>query len=290
MSGLSSLLGIPTQSVDDINARAQAGNPVGSDLSEIQAALNAEHTILSDGNTRATTSLINQNEISNIINTEKNRLDDKKTIVDQQLSSQERLLELNDSYRKRQSEYIYIIFVIIIGLFLYIILVQIGKYFTIIPEFIIQLLIVSISALVAIYVILLIININKRDRLNHDNIMLNPPPVKTPEELEKDKSAAKEKGNLLQASYNPNECSGKNCCSSGDMWNAYSNKCDISCGDNLILKDGICKPKTDCSGDNKACGKFCVPIATRCITESFSLNMNKVEPFQPSEFSQYAKI
>lgn len=290
--GISDAIGSQLNILDRLRFLSSTNIPVGTDVSNLQQSLNLQYDKLAGSNTQLGTVQFNQNEISKIVTDEKKRLDDKKVIIDQQLSSQERLLDLNDSYRKRQSEYIYIIFIIIIGLIIYLILVQIGKYFTIIPDFIIQLLIVLVASFVSIYIILLIMNINNRDRLNHDNILLSPPSVKTAEEIAKDQASAKDKGNLLKSIYDPNQCSGESCCSTNDIWNKYTNKCQVKCStQGQSFFNDSCKPLTDCSGANKVCGNLCVPIATLC-TESFSLNINKknAEPFHPYEFSNYAKI
>ena len=77
-----------------------------------------------------------QQQIANIVNTENARVDLKKSKIDNELQTQNRLITLNNSYRQKYNDYnkLYIIFIVFLVILCGIMLTK--RYFPNIPTFV----------------------------------------------------------------------------------------------------------------------------------------------------------
>jgi len=283
----------------DLGTIARNGSvPVGSDINTLQNNLGNVYTNYLSANSSVNYALDHQKDMQTIINTENDRLNAKKQQVDNIISSQQRIVELNESYRKRQSQYIYIIIVFVIALILYIFIVKLKIFLPFIPDAVIDLLLILLVGAAVVYIIYIYKNISYRDNLNYDNIIVGPPPSQDASGIILSQQAASASGNLLQSVYNPNNCVGQSCCSANSVWESSIYKCIDKCDSgkyNVVngnINGSTCVTATDCSNNGyKICGNSCVSQSQSCFTyESFSGNLNVIKPYEPYEFDGYAKI
>jgi len=173
---------------------------------------------------------INNNTIVNpVIESENARLDKKNEQIQTIKSSQDRTNALNESYRKRNWEYVKLLIVVAISL---IIILGISMFLrNIIPDTFIDLFTAIIIGIVLIYAFMTYRTISSRSAIDFDKLNLGNPPVKTT--MEDEKKAANQKvisaiesGDMLGATFS-NTCSGSTCCDSGTKWCSYKNKCII---------------------------------------------------------------
>lgn len=267
----SDLGGIATSNNNDKDAANGAIKTLGEKLGDLDVALNS-----SNADTNAL--LLQQNAINNILTTETDRLDLKKANIDSAISGQKRLMQLNDTYRKRYSAYINLVLIIVLALIIIIVLIFINKVFPFIPEFVYTLLYIIILSGTAIYCWIIISDIQKRDKFDYDK-HTRPAPA-TPAELKKNAEAAAKAGNLL-ASVDPTSgCRSEGCCMVGTKWSAADNKCIPDCPTGKIW-DSV----------NKACVSATNAFTTIQQAYSQEPELRKtVEPYTPYEFEGYSKL
>ena len=258
-------------------------------------------------------------QVKAITDTEINRLNDKKTEVDDAYSTNKRLVDLNDSYRKKQSQYNYIMFVVISFFVIMIILMQIQKVVPVISG-ILTIITVILAILVIVYVLVILVDIYRRDPNDFDKINYNPPSgvddlvidPKTGKAVSTTTGlinpvTGKPYDTSTSASYSKNTVisSGQDACFAGQSYDYYSGKCIPNCTSGSGKRDmtaadvltnnkldygkinrlsGATACKTDTPAGTKICGNFYIPKEYSCgTTEGFANN-------SPFEFSGYASI
>jgi len=276
-------------SISDTTAAAAATSAIGNlgtKLSSLDLALNAS-------NADTNSLLLQQNTINRILGTEEERLAEKRANIDNAIMGQQRLIQLNDTYRKRYSAYIKVVLIIVLALVIIIALIFINKIFPFIPEAVYTLLYIIILSGSIIYASIILIDIQSRDKFEYDK-RTRPPPV-SPEEIKKNAEAAAKAGNLLASINASSGCKSEGCCMVGTKWSAADNKCIPDCPTGKIW-DSV----------NKACVSTC-PTGTRnvnniCVsaTNAFTTieqaysqepELRKiVEPYTPNEFEGYSKL
>jgi hypothetical protein len=167
--------------------------------------------------------IVNQDLVNSILNTENTRLANKKQNIDNAVVAQNRLIQLNDSYRKRQAAYINIMIVIIIAIVLLIAIRFINMTFSFIPESIFYIIYVSLITLTIMYVGFLLNNIRIRDKMNYDELLLNPPTIINPTPSGIGKVGINV--NSTSTPINNSSCVGEDCCGIGSTWNTTNKKC-----------------------------------------------------------------
>lgn len=261
---------------------------VNGDITNLQQNLNDMNNKLK--NSQLTNQDLNKNvnNVNDILVKENDYLNNKKSSIESELQSQERLIELNDSQRKKQSQYNYIILILVIALILFILLVKIKSVFPFIPDFIISFLIIILFFVSLIYIIYILYSISNRDHINFDKIILQPPSEADPNA----KQNAIKSGNLLKTFYNSNNCIGEDCCSKDSLWNQYTNKCQKSCPVGEVDFNGTCILRANCeSGNNVICGNSCIPPSQTCYNLESMVNLEvngKIKPFTPFEYNDYS--
>lgn len=265
-------------------------------------------------NSGLTTIIARESAVKNITEQELTRLNAKKTEVDDAYTTNKRFVDLNDSYRKKQSQYNYLMFVVISYFVVMLILMQIQKAVPVIGG-LLTVVTVILGIPVFIYVVYILIDINRRDPTDFDKILYNPP------------KEAKSSGTTATTSTSLNAGSiyttyGGNVCLSGHSYDSYSGKCIPDCKDgkitnmadtglykennitkgldytkfNVTVFDGIntCIDRVVCTGNNKVCGNFCVPKDYPCKESFEGINLVKKDiitsPNSPNEFSNYSRV
>jgi len=234
--------------------------------------------------------------MSDILKTEQDRLIAKKAQIDNEITGKQRMIDLNESYRKKQSQYIYILMILVIVLIVYICIVKIKQFIPDIPDSLIDLLLIALFSFTIVYIYILVRGIFNRDNLNYDNLKLGPPPGASSSDVLNQQRKAAQSGDLLGSIANPNICVGQSCCAVDSTWDSGIYKCIKTCPTATPIYDitsKTCITTSACDTEtSKICGKSCIPQSQTCFgQESFTgLDGNYSKPYAPSEFVNYSKI
>jgi len=257
-----SLFTIQTQYLADLSAIdfKSTNNQSVSYYTELKDKLDRLYLDFSNTNPASSAALDHQNKMINIIQTEKNRLDQKKTGIDNAYATQQRLIQLNESYREKNMKYIDILIVIIISVVIYLALLMTSRYLSFIPAGIINLLTALLFSISFIIICVIIARINARDNMNFQKLLFVPPKIQTGNVY------GNVSGNVSMFGLYP-ECMGSSCCGNGTTWNETYGNCVVTSG--FTLMGGF--------DGNNICGK--------CNGQGLPYI-----PYTPFEFDSYAKI
>jgi hypothetical protein len=251
--------GIDFQSIFDIQRNYLANlnalkdsNVVFQEYQKLGGNMDALYKSYSNTNPASNETLTHQQQVIDILNREKTRLENKKTGIENAYNTQKRLIELNESYRQKNTEYINILIVIIITILLYLALILISRYIPFIPSIVISLLVAILFASSIIIIIIIVSKITSRDSMNFQKKIFVQPKIQTGT-VYGDTSSAKTGVGL------PAYCVGENCCGNGTEWNPTFGNCSIK------------------------------PVSINPFT-LISESRNEAIPYVPSEFDSYAKV
>jgi len=270
--------------------------PVTGYIDSLQQNLGNVYNSYTTANTSAQGVLDHQNKMSDILKTEQDRLIAKKAQIDNEITGKQRMIDLNESYRKKQSQYIYILMILVIVLIVYICIVKIKQFIPDIPDSLIDLLLIALFSFTIVYIYILVRGIFNRDNLNYDNLKLGPPPGASSSDVLNQQRKAAQSGDLLGSIANPNICVGQSCCAVDSTWDSGIYKCIKTCPTATPIYDitsKTCITTSACDTEtSKICGKSCIPQSQTCFgQESFTgLDGNYSKPYAPSEFVNYSKI
>ena len=260
---------------------------LNSNVNSVQSQLDNLNKGFQQANVSTTQVLTHQNDMINIVDTEKNRLLMKKQNIDNALVEKTRAVELNDSYRQRYEMYIKMVVIVVFGLAILFTIQLIGKYVPVIPSFIISLL-VAIDILVVIFMCYFIyLDIQKRDPLHFNELNLSGPAVLTSDQIKDSTAKAQSSGDLL-GSINLGQCIGVSCCSTGTVWDASNSYCVPGTTDasgNTVF--GSVSATTSTTGTTPARSGF---TTISVAYKTGDLNKGFVKPLSPNEFEQYSKV
>uniref|UniRef100_A0A6C0ARM5 Uncharacterized protein n=1 Tax=viral metagenome TaxID=1070528 RepID=A0A6C0ARM5_9ZZZZ len=193
-----------------------------NNVNALQAELQNIYSNYGQVNQYSAQVLTNQQQMSDIINAESIRLQEKKTNIDSAIATRERVAELNESYRLRYIEYTKMTAVFVLALVLFGILQFLSKTFPIIPSLVIDLCYVALFCGTCIILYLIYLNIQSRDNLYFDKLRTNPPSSTNLSGIPQ--SMTDSSGNLF-GSMNLGACIGKDCCSPGTQWDISNSYC-----------------------------------------------------------------
>jgi hypothetical protein len=166
---------------------------------------------------------VNSENAQMIVNVETQRLIDKKTQVEDLLKTQKRVIALNDSTRKRTVYLTRILYALLFALILILGILSINKYYFKIV--ILDLLVIVVIGIFAIYAIHTYRMANARDPTNFDQVYL--PTTPKPSSNANAMASSIQQGDLLGAAgLNANACSGQACCGTDTHWNPVSMTCE----------------------------------------------------------------
>lgn len=275
--------------------RAYVGNlsssTAVSSLSDIQNTLNSLNTTYNNSFSSSQGVLTQQNVLNDILTTEQARLGAKKNKIDEEIVGRKRIVDLNESYRKKQAQYVYIIIILIFALLLYIMIIKIKTFIPVIPDFVIDLLTFFLGALTCLYLYVLVKDIYSRDNMNYDQLKLPPPSTATDEEtLQKQKSAALA-GDLIGSVANKNICVGESCCVGNvTVYEAGIGKCIGNCtaGQLYNTSSNTCVSTNYDKSVFKTCGKAIILNTQTCFNQDGFTTLTK--PYEPSQYENYSQI
>lgn len=148
---------------------------VASYVNELQNQMKGLSQSYVDANTSGAAVLDQQNKMIEIVDAEHQRLLQKKYLMDQAASQQDRIALLNNSYRLRYAQYTKIVIVIIIGLCIHIVLRLIGSYFTQVPTLPLVLLHIVNIVVCLIIVTYIYADAQMRDQIDFNQLNIPPP-------------------------------------------------------------------------------------------------------------------
>jgi len=155
--------------------------------------------------------LTKQKQVNNILTSEINRLNVKKEQIDNARQGQMRVLMMNESYRKRQAEYMKLIIAVVFVFALVIVMRYMRVFFNVLPDIVYTLLHILLFASVIIYSMITYVNVNSREKINFDRLDLPGPKTESTADFDARNAAAKLAGDLLGVS-NSGLCFGASCC------------------------------------------------------------------------------
>jgi hypothetical protein len=246
-------------------------------VSGIQSQLDKLNTNFKDSTASTNAVLDHQQDMMNIVDTEKQRLLLKKEQIDTSFEGKRRGILLNDSYRQRFEQYTKIIIIVVFTLAIFIGVLIIGRNFPIIPSFVIDLISIILFIVCFFSVYFSLVDIYKRDKLNYNELDLQGPNILTPAEIEKKSKEAGKSGNLI-GTINIGSCVGQACCSDGAKWDSSNNYC-ISESVYLNRYGSVDTLVTPAQSDSE-----------QFSTLSVLLNNNFIQPNSPNEYTGYSKI
>jgi len=260
---LSSLLDIEKNYVQSIGVVTPTAQSVK--VQPIIDDLIATNTAFENANATTNDILDHQSEMQNILDNEQTRLSQKKQSIEDAITTQQRMIELNDSYQKRYAFFNKIVIITIMVLILLLAVSFLSKYFPIVPDFIISALYVIIISIAIIIIVIYFRDFYNRTNMDFDKIIINndsknlsvassPPTISTP------------MAGLYDFANQMNICIGPQCCSNGTMWDSKNAICAI-----------VSSPGT-------------TPASPGTTPESAFTLMGGVRPLEGFEYDNYAKI
>lgn len=166
-----------------------------------------------------------QNILKDVLDDEKQNLQDKVDVYDKisETGKRDALLKKNSSQRLKQHNYMF--FIIIFAIALLISLELIEKYYSyIFPEWLLTFLRIIIIAVTIIWCFTINEQIQYRDNLNYDRIDLEKPKIDTPEEIERKRRKAAKDGDLLGSIDTTCRIGSENC-GTGTTWDSERMLC-----------------------------------------------------------------
>lgn len=164
--------------------------------------------------------------LTDVLNTETKRLNDKRIAIDNAEAERKRIIKLNasDVERQRAQNIVYIVFVVML---LVIVLIKLLYRFEIVPDSILDLLIAITIASGIIYCGILYSDILSRSDMDFSQIELERPVPKSAEQLQKENEDRIKAGDLsaIQTESQSGKCIGETCCPNNTFFNTTYNLC-----------------------------------------------------------------
>jgi hypothetical protein len=155
----------------------------------------------------------------------------KATDAERATSSNERVLFLNESYRKKQYEYNLLFFYVFIAILFFFILVALKRFVPFIPTIVINLLIILVFFIVSVYVVYKFYDIQRRYVLNFDEIDTNT-------DIQFSDGSTEDKKDMLAKydnyGYDLYGCKSDACCPENTIYDKFYRKCIPDVSDNYF--------------------------------------------------------
>jgi len=200
----------------------QNNTSVQSNVTELNKLLVDLQSAYENSSSSASDLVLNQDDIYNILQTENVRLENEEKNVNAAITGQKRMMQINNSYGARYTEWNKIFIVIVITCIIAILIHYENKVFGIIPEAlrtIISIITIGVSIFI---VVLLLLKIASRDNMDFDKLK-NPPPPDT--SSSDDSGATTDEDGDQDLTDTAVACSGAQCCSDGMTYDSAQNVC-----------------------------------------------------------------
>lgn len=183
--------------------------------------------------------------------------------VDATITSQKRVIDLNESYSKKMSAYTRLVLAIVFALAIAVLLNILKSKFAIIPSAVITIAYIILFSASIFYAMYVVADIDSREKTDFDKLDLAPPAgvSKIIQKVKQDDTNL----NLL-----PGFCIGKDCCTTGMAWDNDENKCLTSCPNAGYYIDGTSQECTKCAAGNYAAENNATNTCTQCEAGKYS--------------------
>ena len=257
--------------------------------------------------------LAQQADVNTMITTENTRLNTKANSIQQAKDSQDRLVSLNQNYSSRYNQYNYIIIIIVVALVLFLGITLIQRNMEDPPTGLFTFLTVLIFGGAFIYIIMIYSTIMSRSNMDYEQLNIPAPlPAKSAGSKSMRRQAAGETGDLLGSIMSPEECVGQSCCIGGTLYDDTTGSCRPDCSlqsSNTIWDGYASTPKcisvagscestlktatsnvcdNPCSPGQVWNGSNCIPIPKQPFTTMSS--SNSIQPYSSNEYESYAPV
>jgi hypothetical protein len=160
--------------------------------------------------------------IVQLLDSEVDRLNDRKTAIDNAEEERKRVISLTTSAVERQKAYnnLYIVLVIMLVV---VVFIKLLYQFELVPNTLLDVIITFVIAGGLIYSIMLYDDIEKRSKFDFSQINLGKIPVKSQDQIDKDFKS----GNLgaIASNNQQGKCNGASCCTSDQTYNEKYSVC-----------------------------------------------------------------
>jgi len=217
---LSSVFNVQQDYLADVTTNTANNAPeIVEFVDNVQNKLGKLSSQFKSANSSSQAVLAHQQEMLDIVNAEKFRLEQKKQLIDSAELQQKHVMLLNDTYRKKYSEYTKIVIVIVIGVFFYVAIRMLSDYLQI-PEMVYIFFHIANVLLCAIAITTIYATIQSRSNINFDKLEI-PPPNTGPASASSSNSSNKPQD--LFGSF----CLGEQCCDTknGVAWDNTLQMC-----------------------------------------------------------------
>ena len=217
---MTSSLNVPINLLTAINSGNDTTSTDINNLTQRTSALNTSIT----NNMPLYTDALEQNTLTkDILNNEISRLNNQNTILQNAQTGQQRILNLNDSYRKRYTQYLKMIIAITIVLVIvWVFQVLDSRFEGIVPSYLFDLLTVIIVSIGVIYCYLVYSDIGRYNPLNYGELNIAPPPNAV---TRAGGDAAPNSNSSISGGGDLLGCSEQSCCKDGTTWNPTIGGC-----------------------------------------------------------------
>jgi hypothetical protein len=256
------LVQIQRQYLVDLQALQSVNTPTSEYITDLSSKLNAMGNSYTSASGTTSAFLENQDQVNGIVNNELTRLKEKESSITNAVTTQNRMNEFNQNYRKVYTEYNKMVLVSLLCLLLYLGLMLLRKFVPVIPELLIDVAVVILFSALVIYIIYMFAKIKNRNRMNYDEIDYNSSKMMSDAEIAKQKQDAINRGNLFDAAGIA-ACSGPSCCSKNTYWD---------------------------SGNSVCMGNTISGFASLIPRETFIDINGSVKAYTPFEFDSYSKL
>ena len=263
---------------------------LNSKVTSLQSNLDTLYKNFDQSNQSSSAVLARQQEVSAIIDEEKQRLEQKKQSIDNALVGKKRAIDLNEAYRMRQSQYLKIKVVFVVVLAICIMTTLLSRRFPIVPSIFITLINLIVLLIGGIYCLFIYSSITSRSKMNYNELDLAGPALPSEAEVAARQAAAGKAGDLL-GTINLLGCVGSACCSAGTKWDKEKSKCvpDPTTSATPAATPPAAAPPA--ATPTTAPPTATPPTATPPTVGGFT-TMGQSGPFahSPSEYDSYGKV
>jgi len=166
-----------------------------------------------------------ENQLNNIIEIENNVIQGQIKNVDETISSQSRVIKMNENYNKKIAAYTKAVLAIVFASAIAVILNTLKSKFGIIPDAVITISYIILFSSSLIYSMFVWSDINSRDKMDFDKLDLDAPYGV----LKNSNKVSTGSGGFGNLDLLPGFCIGKDCCTTAMAWDDNNNKCVNSC-------------------------------------------------------------
>lgn len=211
------------------NSKLSAGEAAAA-VSRVSAALDNVQKAYPEVDKTTRQILTHQDEVTDMVNQETDRLSTKKKNIDDALDGQKRMIMLNESYRMKYSHYLRIVLAILTIVILFVIVKFLSTKLAIIPGAVWDLILIIIFSVGGIYIYYVFSDMQRRDNMNFNKLFfLAPDPEKASSKAQLQTQDDTGRQSLLKSfQFGESTCKGDDCCEGSDLqYNSETNTCQV---------------------------------------------------------------